>query len=231
MNKASLMDGILIVDKPKGMTSHDVVDVVRRLYGTKKVGHAGTLDPMATGVLVMLIGRATKRSHDISAEEKEYRATMTLGARSDTGDAWGELELSGKPVDFTDDRIREVFRMFEGRIDQTPPAYSAKKVNGVRMYRLARRGETVRPAPQKITIKDIRVSDISLPDISYDLVCSKGTYVRQLCADIGEKLGCGGYLSKLERRRSGAFAIDRASSLEELKAMDSIRLAERLLSV
>lgn len=223
------MDGILIVNKPQRMTSHDVVDVVRRIYGTRKVGHAGTLDPMATGVLVVLIGMATKLSQDISAAEKEYEATLTLGARSATGDAWGKLVPSDEPVDFTDEQIRAVFQKFVGEIDQVPPAYSAKKIKGVRMYHLARKGKSIEALPQKIMIKDISISRISLPDISYKLVCSKGTYVRQLCVDIGDLLGCGGYLSALARTRSGKFAIDQAISLEELKTMNVKQLGERLL--
>jgi tRNA pseudouridine55 synthase len=211
------------------MTSHDVVDVVRRLYGIKKVGHAGTLDPMATGVLVVLIGKATKCSQHISSKEKEYEATMTLGARSATGDAWGKLEPSAIAVDFTDDEIRAVFGKFVGEIDQVPPMYSAKKIRGEKMYNLARRGESVEALPQKITIKDISISKINLPYISYRLICSKGTYVRQLCADIGDRLGCGAYLSKLERTRSGVFEISRANSLEELKKMNAEQLAGRLL--
>ena len=222
-------DGILLVDKPAGMTSHDIVDLIRRHFDIKKAGHAGTLDPMATGVLIMRIGKATKCSQDISAEEKEYEATMTLGGRSATGDAWGKLEPSGKPADFTDDEIRAVFQKFVGEIDQIPPAYSAKKIRGVKMYHLARKGESIVALPQKITIKDISISRINLPDISYKLVCSKGTYVRQLCVDIGDLLGCGGYLSRLERTRSGIFAIDRAISLEELKTMNITQLGERLL--
>lgn len=223
------IDGILIVNKPQGMTSHDVVDVVRRLYGTRKVGHAGTLDPMATGVLVMLVGKATKASQDLSSKEKEYDATLTLGARSDTGDAWGRLEPSGKPFRFTDDEIRSVFQKFIGEIEQVPPAYSAKKINGVKMYHLARKGEMIEARPQKIFIKELSISKINLPEISFKLTCSKGTYVRQLCVDMGELLGCGGHLSALKRTRSGAFTIIQAQSLEELKAMNGRMLAERLL--
>jgi tRNA pseudouridine55 synthase len=223
------MDGILIVNKPQGMTSHDVVDVVRRLYGTRKVGHAGTLDPMATGVLIMMIGKATKASQNLSAEEKEYSGTLTIGARSATGDAWGKLEPSDKAKDFTDEEIRSVFRRFEGEIEQTPPAYSAKKINGVKMYQLARKGETIEAKPQKISIKELTISKISLPEVSFRLTCSKGTYVRQLCVDIGDVLGCGGYLSRLDRTRSGRFAISQANSLEELKTLNSAQLAERLL--
>jgi len=225
------MDGILIVNKPQDMTSHDVVDVVRRLYGTRKVGHAGTLDPMATGVLVMLIGKATGLSQDFSAAEKEYDATLTLGARSSTGDAWGKLEPSGTPVKFTDDEVMSAFKRFEGEIEQVPPAYSAKKINGVKMYNLARRGEKIEARPQKISIKEMLISKIALPEVLFKLTCSKGTYVRQLCADIGDALGCGGYLSALVRTRSGEFTIGQSMPLEELKAMNPAQLTERLLAL
>lgn len=225
------MDGILIVDKPQGMTSHDVVDVVRRLCGTRKVGHAGTLDPMATGVLVMLIGKATKSSQELSANEKEYNATLVFGARSATGDAWGRLSRSDKPADFTGDEIRSVFKQFEGEIEQTPPAYSAKKINGVKMYRMARQGKSIEARPSRILIKELSISRIALPEVSFKLTCSKGTYVRQLCADIGDVLGCGGYLSALERTRSGNFTISQANSLEGLKKMSPAQLAERILAV
>ena len=225
------MDGILIVNKPQGMTSHDVVDIVRRLYATRKVGHAGTLDPMATGVLVTLVGKATKLSDSLIASDKEYDATLTLGARSSTADAGGKLESSGKRVNFTDDEIREVFSRFVGGIEQTPPDYSAKKINGEKMYNLARRGKAIDAKPQKIFIKDISISKIDLPEVSFKLVCSKGTYVRQICADIGEALNCGGYLSRLDRTRSGAFALAQANSLEALKKMNRVQLSERLLPI
>ena len=225
------MDGILIVNKPQGMTSHDVVDVVRRLYGTRKVGHAGTLDPMATGVLVVLIGRATKLSDGLTACEKEYDATLTLGARSSTADAWGKMEAASGPIDFTDDEIRSAFGRFIGEIEQTPPAYSAKKINGEKMYNLARRGQDIDVKPQKVFIKDIAVSMIKLPDVSFRMTCSKGTYVRQVCADIGDVLNCGGYLSRLDRTRSGAFTLKQASLLDELKTMSIEQLSERLLPI
>ena len=223
------MDGILIVDKPKGMTSHDVVDVVRRIFGTKRVGHAGTLDPMATGVLIVMIGKGTKHSQALSADEKEYSATLTLGGRSSTGDAWGKIEPAGKVCNFSDEEIISVFKRFEGESAQVPPAYSAKKIKGVKMYHLARRGEKIEPKAHKIYIKAISISGIHLPEVSFNLTCSKGTYVRQICVDIGEILGCGGYLSRLERTRSGHFAISQADSLDSLKLMSMERLAERLL--
>lgn len=223
------MDGILIVNKPQGMTSHDVVDTVRRLFGTRKVGHAGTLDPMATGVLIALIGKGTKCSQALSADEKEYSATLTLGGRSSTGDAWGKIESTGMPRIFTDEEIISAFKSFEGEIDQVPPAYSAKKINGVKMYQLARRGQKIDIKPSRIFIKEISVTDIDLPNISFNLTCSKGTYVRQICVDIGELLGCGGYLSRLDRTRSGNFAISQARSLDSLKSMTSQQLASTLL--
>lgn len=223
------MDGILIVNKPQGMTSHDVVDIVRRIYGTRKVGHAGTLDPMATGVLIVLVGKGTKHSQMLSADEKEYSATMTLGGTSSTGDAWGKIEPTGKPFDFTDEEIRSAVKRFEGDSEQTPPAYSAKKIKGVKMYHLARRGQAVDAKPHKIHIRSISVTGISLPEVSFNVTCSKGTYVRQICVDIGAFLGCGGYLSRLDRTRSGNFVISQADSLDSLKLMDKDRLTERLL--
>ena len=223
------MDGVLIVNKPQGMTSHDVVDLMRRHFGLKKVGHAGTLDPMATGVLVMLVGATTKCSQDLSGQEKEYDATLTLGARSDTGDAWGKLEASGKDIRFSDAEIEAAFRKFIGDIEQVPPMYSAVKINGKKLYELARKGITVEAPPRKISIKDITISAIALPEVHFRLTCSKGTYVRQLCVDIGEALGCGAYLSRLERTRSGRFHIDAALSVDELKKIRVADLHTKLL--
>lgn len=211
------MDGILIVNKPQGMTSHDVVDFVRRSFGLKKVGHAGTLDPMATGVLVMLLGKLTKSAHTFLTDDKEYEGTITLGARSDTGDAWGSITASGPVGDITNDRILDAFKRFTGDIEQYPPAYSAVKVNGRRLYKLARKGVKVEVAPRKISIRSLEVKDIALPEVSFGLTCSKGTYVRQLAVDIGESLGCGAYLSRLVRTRSGRFTIEEALTVEELK--------------
>ncbi len=225
------MDGILVVNKPQGMTSHDVVDLIRRRFGLKKVGHAGTLDPMATGVLVMLIGRYTKSSDSLMSGEKEYDATLTLGGRSDTGDAWGEIEPSGKTVLFSDDDISNVFERFTGEIEQKPPMYSAVKFKGKKLYELARKGLSVEMKPRKVIIKSLDIGAISLPEVSFRVTCSKGTYIRQLCVDIGEALGCGGYLSRLERTRSGEFIIDRAVRVETLKEIGAKELAERLVKL
>lgn len=223
------MDGILVVNKPREMTSHDVVAIVRRRFGIKKVGHAGTLDPMATGVLVLLIGSCTKLSNSIIVDEKEYEATLTLGATSDTGDAWGSLAPTGKEVSFSEVEIRSAFDRFTGEISQVPPMYSAVKVNGRKLYELARKGVTVAVEPRKVHVKRLDITRIALPDVDFKLTCSKGTYVRQLCVDIGDALGCGGYMSALERTRSGAYTLKEAISVEEIRKIDASDLAGRLI--
>ena len=223
------MDGILVNDKPQGFTSHDVVDFIRNRFSLKKVGHAGTLDPMATGVLVILIGAYTKSSNALISDEKEYEATLALGARSDTGDAWGKLSPSnGDHEDFTEEEIRNVFEKFLGEIEQVPPMYSSVKVKGRKLYELARKGMSVSVAPRKIIIKNITIERISPPEVQFKLTCSKGTYVRQLCVDIGEILGCGAYLSQLKRTRSGRFRITDAIGIDELKKYGRTDLEKRL---
>jgi tRNA pseudouridine55 synthase len=222
------MDGILIVDKPQGFTSHDVVDFIRKRFGFKKAGHAGTLDPMATGLLVILIGKYTKTSSAFLNENKEYDATLVLGATSDTGDAWGNILPRPNSGKISRKDIEDVFSKFLGPIDQIPPSYSAKKFKGKKLYELARIGIELKLEPRKVFINSLRILDIKIPEVSFKIACSKGTYVRQLCADIGAALGCGAYLSKLRRTRSGFFCIDMAVSVEELKSMDICSLKERL---
>ncbi|MBN1526808.1 MAG: tRNA pseudouridine(55) synthase TruB [Candidatus Omnitrophica bacterium] len=225
------MDGILIVDKPQGMTSHDVVDFIRNKFKIKKVGHAGTLDPMATGVLVMLLGPATKSSGRFLSDDKEYEATLTLGGTSDTGDAWGMVTRHfGEPVVLGDNRIKAAFKKFMGVVEQTPPAYSAVKVKGRKLYEFARKGVTVKVEPRKVVIKELDITGVSIPEISFRVTCSKGTYVRQLCADIGKDLGCGAYLSCLKRTRSGPFTIAEAVTVADLQDLDPGELAKRLKS-
>lgn len=225
------MDGILIVDKPQGMTSHDVVAFLRKRFALKKAGHAGTLDPMATGVLVLLLGRYTKYSALFSADDKEYDATMILGARSDTADAMGRIERSAVRPDIDEKDIRDVFGRFEGEQQQKPPMYSAVKINGRKLYELARKGLEVERSPRRIFIKELKILNIAIPNISFRLICSKGTYVRQLCVDIGETLGCGAYLSRLERTRSGKFGIDQSVSMDELRKLQAEDLQNRLLQI
>lgn len=213
------MDGILVVDKPQGMTSHDVVDVVRRIFGTKRVGHAGTLDPMATGVLVLLLGKCTKASASFLADDKEYDATMILGAVSDTGDADGKVAPSGKSVPLSRTAVEEVFRDFTGRIKQSPPMYSAVRHGGRKLYELARKGKFVDVPPREVHIKRLEITAVSFPEVSFRVLCSKGTYIRKLCADIGDALGCGAYLTRLNRIASGRFRLEEAVTLEELKGL------------
>lgn len=219
------MDEIIVIDKPKGITSHDVVDMVRRHFGIKKVGHAGTLDPMATGVLVVLTGRCTKQSDTLIKDDKEYEGELTLGATSDTEDADGTIVNSDKPMDFTSDGIKKVFDSFTGEIDQVPPAYSAIKHKGKKLYQLARKGIKTEMKPRRVTIFSLGILDISIPKIRFRVVCSKGTYIRKLASDIGTSLGCGAYLSALRRTRSGQFTIGQAIKVEDLDKRQATRCA------
>jgi len=223
------MDGILIVDKPQGPTSHDIVNFIRKRFNLKKVGHAGTLDPMATGLLIILIGKYTKYSSRFLNCDKEYDATMMLGATSDTGDAWGKIIPSHVDKNITDEGIKKVFGDFLGPIEQEVPRYSAKKFKGKKLYELARKGVEVKLEPKKIMINSIDITDIKLPEISFKVSCSKGTYIRQLCMDIGKTLGCQAYMSKLRRTGSGDIKIEAAVSIEELKSIDASVLKNRLL--
>ncbi|MDP3789778.1 MAG: tRNA pseudouridine(55) synthase TruB [Candidatus Omnitrophota bacterium] len=223
------MDGILVVDKPQGWTSHDVVNFIRIRFGLKKAGHAGTLDPMATGVLVVLIGSFTKSSNLFIADDKEYEGALTLGAESDTGDACGKISASGKPTSYSKAEIENVFKKFLGEIDQCPPMYSAVKVGGRKLYELARRGINVVTTPRKIRIKNIKITDIKLPEISFRVTCSKGTYIRQLAVDIGNELGCGAYLSKLNRTRSGRFTLGNAITIDAMKNLNQTGLENRFI--
>lgn len=213
------MDGVLVVNKAKGMTSHDVVDLIRKRFRIKKVGHAGTLDPMATGVLVTLLGSYTKLSSQFMSEDKEYEGSLIFGGSSDTGDAWGKITDSGKSVKLADEEIKAVFSRFLGETEQLPPMYSSVKVNGKKLYELARKGLTAELTPRKITIKNLDVLKINLPEVFFKLTCSKGTYIRQLCVDIGGIVGCGAYMAGLNRTRSGRFAIDKSVSIDDIRKM------------
>ncbi len=223
------MDGILLVDKPKGMTSHDVIDFVRRNFGIAKAGHAGTLDPSATGLLVVLIGKATKFSSRFLGEDKEYEAVMTLGRKTHTGDADGRI-MQERPVSgISEESIRSVFAGFEGEIDQVPPMVSALHHKGRRLYELARKGTEVPREPRRINIMELRIDSIELPDIRFTVRCSKGTYIRKLCDDIGEALGCGAHLSGLRRLKAGDFTVNDSADMETLKSFSAEDLERRLL--
>ena len=203
-------EGILVVNKPKGMTSHDVVVCVRRKLNIRKVGHAGTLDPMATGVLLVLVGGYTKYFNRMLSYEKEYAAELTLGARTSTGDADGEIVETRDCVAVAQEDIRRVFSSYLGAIDQVPPMVSAKKYRGSPLYKLARKGIEVERKPVTVTIKELCLIEAADNLIRFSLKCSSGTYVRKLGEDIAKDLGNLGYLSKLERRSVGPFTIERA---------------------
>ena len=213
--------GIILVNKPKGMTSHDVVDFARNRLGIRKIGHAGTLDPMATGLLILLVGKATKLSSRFAELDKEYEATLHLGVRTDTGDAEGKI-IEERPVAVSEKEIYEAFSRFIGEIEQVPPMISAIRYKGRRLYELARKGITIPRSPRKVKIYRLEVNHIDLPEVSFTVACSKGTYIRKLCEDIGELLGCGAYQSRLHRLRIGSFSVKEAIELEELNE-DSIR--------
>ena len=222
--------GILLVDKEKGMTSHDVVAAVRRRFSIKKVGHAGTLDPNATGLLILLLGKATKLSNKFLTEDKEYTAMMKLGERTDSADAEGKL-ISKKEVNVSEEELREVMSAFTGEIEQIPPMVSAKKINGKRLYKLAREGKIVERQPKKIVIKEIEITKIDMPFVLFRVLCSKGTYIRQLADDIGEKLSTGAHLTELRRLRSGMFSVQNAIAFSRLLKMEKENLNESIVRI
>ncbi len=211
--------GVLIINKEEGMTSHDVVNKIRRLYGTRRVGHTGTLDPLATGVLTVLVGRAAKTAEYLVADSKEYIATLRLGITTDTEDITGEVLTRCDSIP-SPDQVTSAVKSFEGDIEQIPPMYSALKVDGQKLCDLARKGVSVERKPRHVTIFSIEVSPTDTPtDYILRVSCSSGTYIRTLCADIGAKLGCGGAMASLCRSRAGDFSLGNAHTLEELEEM------------
>ncbi len=210
------MNGIAVVDKPAGMTSHDVVARLRRLYNTRRVGHSGTLDPMATGVLPVFVGRATRACEFALCDDKIYRARLRLGIRTDTQDITGAV-ISERKVNVGTDEVRSACAKFVGKIMQTPPMYSAIKVGGVPLYKLARSGREIEREAREITVRSIDVLHVENDEYELTVECGSGTYIRTLCDDIGESLGCGATMTALRRLRSGAFDISEARTLEELE--------------
>ena len=223
--------GVLVVNKPTGMTSHDVVNIVRRLYGTRRVGHTGTLDPMASGVLVVLVGRAAKATEYISSASKRYRAVMRLGITTDTEDTTGAVLTQSDVIPSTEDVIR-VASGFVGEIMQVPPMYSALKVGGQKLVDLARKGISVERQARPVTVYSLETfSTESERDYLLDFHCSGGTYIRTLCADIGAKLGCGGAMAALERREACGFDISEAYSIDDLRDQSPEDLPSLLIPV
>ena len=230
-----LMDGVLIIDKPAGMTSHDVIARVRKLIGERRVGHTGTLDPFATGVLVVMVGRATRLARYLSGAEKEYEAVIRLGYATDTGDVTGARIAKDKsefhataqrPQSIGEEDIETALASLRGEIEQTPPMYSAKKIAGRKLYELARRGEEVERKPVRVMISKFEIlahdgtpethNDDGSRDLKVRVVCSAGTYIRTLAEDFGQRLGLGAHVAALRRTRAGDFAVAQASTLERL---------------
>ncbi len=207
MNSNELVNGVLLVDKAPDMTSHDVVAVARKCLGIKKIGHCGTLDPMATGMLILVVGNATKIQDLLMSEDKEYLGTATLGASTSTQDKEGDVLEKKEVPEFTREQITSVFDGLKGDFYQMPPMVSAIKKDGVPLYKLARQGKVVEREPRLVHIFDYEISRIELPEIDFRVVCSKGFYVRTYAHDIGHTLGCGAHLSALRRTRSGSFAF------------------------
>jgi tRNA pseudouridine55 synthase len=230
-NQAPDPSGVLLVDKDPGMTSHDVVAIARRSLNMKKIGHCGTLDPMATGLLMLVIGRATKIQDLLMSEDKEYVGTLTLGAETSTQDAEGEVVREQEVGDYSDDEVKAAFEKFTGEFEQIPPMVSAIKKDGVPLYKLARKGQEVKRDPRPVYVTGYTINRIALPEVDFTVNCSKGFYVRTYAHDIGRILGCGAHLSALRRTRSGRFNLERAISIADLKASSREDLVPRLISL
>lgn len=216
------MDGILIINKPKGFTSHDVVNIVRKYLNEKKVGHTGTLDPNATGVLPVLIGKATKLSKYLIEHNKEYIVTAELGKLTNTGDTEGDiikedLEIEEKIHNLNNEKIIDILNSFKGEQSQVPPIYSAIKIKGKKAYEYARSGQDIKIEPRKIEIFDIELLNFKDKEIKFKVVCSKGTYIRTLCEDVAKKIGTIGFMKELERTKVNQFNIENSVTIDEIK--------------
>jgi tRNA pseudouridine55 synthase len=223
------MDGVFVLDKPGGMTSQEAVDRVKRVFKVKRAGHTGTLDPFATGVLPICLGGATRIIPFLDEDFKEYVALLRLGITTDTMDLTGKIVNERGISGIGEEDILEVFSRFKGSVLQTPPMFSALKKNGIRLYDLARQGKEVERGCRTVEIKELRVLDISLPLIRFSVTCSRGTYVRVLGSDIGDRLGCGGHLVELRRTRSGRFTLEDAVSMEDIEGgVDLIPMGDAL---
>jgi tRNA pseudouridine55 synthase len=224
-------DGVLLVDKAAGMTSHDVVALVRRRLQIRKVGHCGTLDPIATGLLLLTLGRGTKIQDLLMSEDKEYSGTMMLGVTTSTQDKEGEVTEQREVPAFDEKVIRVAFEKFRGDFYQTPPMVSAIKHAGVPLYKLARQGKTIEREPRLVHIYRYSIDRITLPKIDFTVVCSKGFYVRTYAHDIGVELGCGAHLYSLRRVKSGRFDVANAISVEQIKNNEPTEIVARVLSL
>ena len=222
------MNGLFNIDKPAGMTSHDVVNVMRRLTHIRRIGHTGTLDPMATGVLIILVGPATRLSRFLMGKNKKYRAVIRLGQTTTTYDAEGEL-VKQRPVTVDKAELEQALAAFQGEILQIPPMYSAIKVNGKPLYKLAHQGKEIARTPRHVTIHSVILTDWQPPDLTVEVACSAGTYIRSLAYDLGEALGCGAHLTALTRTASGHFDLAESVSLDTLRELEKDGHLEEML--
>lgn len=213
-----MINGIIIVNKETGFTSHDVVAKLRGICGQRKIGHTGTLDPAATGVLPVCLGSGTKLCEMLTDRDKEYVAELLLGVETDTQDTTGSV-LRESPVTVTEEEVSRVCLSFLGDYDQIPPMYSALKVDGKKLYELARAGKEVERRARRVRILELEILELRLPVVKLRVVCSKGTYIRTLCSDIGQKLGCGGTMQSLQRTKAGRFRLEDALTLGELQQL------------
>ena len=232
MTLMAVSKGILVIDKGPGPTSHDIVAQIRRIIGIRKVGHCGTLDPLATGVLVLCFGAYTRLSDNIVLDEKQYTAQLRLGAISNTADADGVVEEIVGATEPTEDSVNEIVGGFRGEIEQVPPAHSAIKIGGIRSYELARRNQAVELSPRRVLIRKLEVRDYLYPVLELDVVCSKGTYIRSLGRDIGNELGCGAHVTSLRRTRVGNLDLSMSVSVDQIQnAVDGNFLDSYLVPV
>jgi tRNA pseudouridine55 synthase len=231
MRSGTDIDGVLLVDKSQAMTSHDVVAITRRALNTKKVGHCGTLDPLATGLLIITIGRGTKIQDLLMSEDKEYIGTLKLGEETDSQDSDGQVTKSSPVPEFTREQIDAAFAKFHGDFYQTPPMVSAIKKDGVPLYKLARQGKVVEREPRFVHVYAHEIIAIRPTEIDFRVVCSKGFYVRTYAHEIGAELACGAHLKALRRTKSGRFSVEGAITVDELKAGPLDAVAQRVLSL
>ncbi|HWL15997.1 MAG TPA: tRNA pseudouridine(55) synthase TruB [Opitutus sp.] len=223
------LDGVLLVDKPSDHTSHDVVARLRRKLNMKRIGHAGTLDPMATGLMILLIGKATRISQYLISLDKEYEGTVELGKVTDSQDADGEV-LETRPVPaLTEEQLREAMKTFLGDQYQTPPMYSAIKIDGVPLYKSARKGVEVEREPRFIRVMSFELTKFGVPRFDFRLRCSKGTYVRTIAHDLGQRLGCGAHLAALRRTATDKFNVTQALTIEQIEALPIPEIEKRLI--
>jgi tRNA pseudouridine55 synthase len=231
MSLTATPDGVLLVDKAAGMTSHDVVALVRRRLQIKKVGHCGTLDPLATGLLLLTLGRGTKIQDLLMSEDKDYAGTLMLGVTTDTQDAEGKVVEEHPVPELTESSVCTAFEKFRGDFYQMPPMVSAIKMGGVPLYKLARQGKVVEREPRLVHVYSYKIGRIASPEIDFRVNCSKGFYVRTYAHDIGEALGCGAHLKTLRRTKSGRFDVAGAITVEEIRTVEPVEILGRILTL